>query len=536
MEAYARGPIATTLRKSLGDAFLETAARFPDRIAISSRHQKLRITWSEYAHGAQQVAAGLRALGLKRGDRVGVWATNCVEWVMLQFGTALAGIVLVSINPAYRCGELSFVLNKSRIRALFLHERDQRTDYLSVLEESRAGQSLALDHVICLNTPDWPGFLRPPDGIICRPDPGEPANMQYTSGTTGSPKGVLLTHVNLVNNGRFIGQYLELTEGDRICIPVPLFHCFGSVIGTVTAAVHGASCIFPAATFDPAATLEAIEADQATAIYGVPAMFIAELNHPEFSRFRLTSLRTGMMAGAPCPIEIMWRVVEELHCPQMLVGYGQTESTPIITMSRANDSLETRCTTVGCPLPETEVRIASPDGTTLNAGEQGELLARGYMVMKGYDGEPEATARAIDPDGWLHTGDLAVMCPDGYFRITGRAKDMIIRGGENISPREIEELLHTHPSVTDVQVIGIPDARLGETVVAWVRLKDGASADEEEIRAYCRAKLAYFKVPQYVRFVDSYPTTLSGKVKKFKMREFEIEARGVSNAGQQQTA
>jgi fatty-acyl-CoA synthase len=292
----------------------------------------------------------------------------------------------------------------------------------------------------------------------------------------------------------------------------------------------------PAATFDPVATIEAVEADQATAIYGVPAMFIAELNHPEFSRFRLTTLRTGMMAGAPCPIEIMRRVVEDLHCPQMLVGYGQTESTPIITMSRVDDSLETRCTTVGCPLPETEVRIASPDGKTLNVGEQGELLARGYMVMKGYDGEPEATGRAIDPDGWLHTGDLAVMRLDGYFRITGRAKDVIIRGGENISPREIEELLHTHPSVADVQVIGIPDTRLGETVVAWVRLKNGATADEEEIRAYCRTKLAYFKVPQYVRFVDSHPTTLSGKVKKFKMREFEIEARGVRDVGQQHTA
>jgi fatty-acyl-CoA synthase len=432
MKAYARGPAAMILRRTVGDAFLETAARVPDGLAISSRHQELRLTWSEYAHAAQQVAAGLRALGLKPGDRIGVWATSCVEWVMLQFGASLAGVVLVTINPAYRSGELSFVLKKSRLRALFLRERDQRMDYISILEESRAGQSLALEHVIRLNTPDWPSFLRAPDDIVCQPDPEEPANMQYTSGTTGSPKGVLLTHVNLVNNARFISHYLRLTEKDRICVPVPLFHCFGSVIGTMTAAVAGAACIFPAASFDPLATLEAIDADDATAIYGVPAMFIAELNYPEFSRFRLSSLRTGMMAGAPCPIEIMRRVVEDMHCPQLLVGYGQTESTPIITMSHVDDSVEMRCTTVGCPLPETEVRIASFDGNTLDVGEEGELLARGYMVMKGYDGEPEATARAIDPEGWLHTGDLAVMRSNGYFRITGRAKDMIIRGGENI--------------------------------------------------------------------------------------------------------
>jgi fatty-acyl-CoA synthase len=536
MQAYAQGPAGTILHKSIGEAFLETAERFPGRLAISSRHQHLQLTWSDYAFAAERVAAGLRALGLTPGDRAGVWATTCAEWVMLQFGCALAGVVLVNINPAYRSIELSFVLMKSRIRALFLHERDHRADYRAVFEESRAGQTLALEHVIYLNSPDWPAFLREPDGVVCRPHPEQPANLQYTSGTTGSPKGVLLTHVNLVNNGRFIAQYLRLSEQDRICIPVPLFHCFGSVIGTMTAAMTGAACIFPAATFDPLATLEAIDAGQATAIYGVPGMFIAELNHPEFSRFQLTSLRTGIMAGAPCPIEVMKRVVCDMHCPQMLVGYGQTESTPIITMSHVEDSVETRCTTVGCPLPETEVRIASPDGRTLSAGEQGELLARGYMIMAGYDGEPEATARAIDSEGWLHTGDLAVMRPDGYFKITGRAKDMIIRGGENISPREVEEFLHTHPSISDVQVFGIPDERLGEIVVAWVRPKPGHTADEEEIRAYCRKKLAYFKVPQHVRFVDAYPTTLSGKVQKFKMREFEIESRGLASFAAQPTA
>jgi fatty-acyl-CoA synthase len=536
MESYARGPRGTVLRRSIGDVFLETAERFPGRLAISSRHQNRRLTWAEYAEAAQSVAAGLRALGLAPGDRAGVWATNCVEWVMLQFGCALAGVVLVNVNPAYRSHELSFVLRKSRMRVLFLHEQDRRSNYRAILEESRAGQSLTLEHVIYLDSPQWTAFLRKPDGLVCRPDPDDPANIQYTSGTTGTPKGVLLTHANLVNNGRFIAECMRAGEQDRICIPVPLFHCFGCVIGTMTAAVTGAAAIFPAAGFDALATLEAIDADEATAIYGVPAMFIAELNHPEFHRFRFPALRTGVMAGAPCPIEIMRRVVAGMRCSEMLVAYGQTESSPVITMSRVHDDLETRCTTVGRALPETEVRIASPDGRTVPAGEQGELLARGYMVMRGYDQEPEATARAIDAEGWLHTGDLAVMRPDGCFKITGRARDMIIRGGENIYPREIEEFLHTHPKISDVQVIGVPDERLGEAVVAWVRLKPGETAGEEEICAFCRAKLAHFKVPQYVRFVDSYPMTLSGKVQKFRMRQREIEERGLHKAAGQQTA
>jgi fatty-acyl-CoA synthase len=536
MLSYARGPAGTIVRQTVGETFLETAARFPDHLAVSSRHQGVRLTWAEYALAAMRAAAGLRALGLAPGDRAGVWATNCAEWMYLQFGCALAGIVLVNINPSYRSHELSYVLRRSRIRALFLNARDRRTDYLAILEAARAAQSPTLEHVICFDTTAWPAFLREPDGVVCRPDPEEPANMQYTSGTTGAPKGVLLTHLNLVNNGRFIAQYLELTEADRICLPVPLFHCFGCVIGTMTAATAGAASILPAATFDPLETLAAIDADQATAIYGVPAMFISELDHPEFSRFRFTSLRTGIMAGAPCPVEIMKRVVTEMHCPRMLVAYGQTESTPVITMSRVADTVETRCATVGCALPETEVRIASPLGETVEAGEEGELLARGYMVMKGYDEDPEATARAVDTEGWLHTGDIAVMREDGYFRITGRAKDMIIRGGENVSPREIEEFLHTHPKIAEVQVIGIPEERLGEAVAAWIRLKAGESAGEEEIRAYCREQLAYFKVPQHIRFVDEFPMTLSGKVQKFRMRQFEIESMGLQKAAGQHTA
>lgn len=537
MQSYTRGPQGTVVRAPIGEVFLATAARFPQRLAVVSRHQNVRLTWAQYAHEALRAAAGLRALGLAPGDRVGVWATNCVEWVTLQFGCALAGVVLVNVNPAYRSHEMSFVLRKSRMQALFLHREDRRTNYQALLEESRAGQQLALEHVIHLGSPDWQSFLREPDGVVASPDPGEPANMQYTSGTTGVPKGVLLTHVNLVNNGRFIGEYLRLSEEDRIAIAVPLFHCFGCVIGTMTAAVTGAASVFPCATFDPLATLDAIDREQCTAVYGVPAMFIAELQHPEFARFDLASLRTGVMAGAPCPIEVMKRVVGEMHCPELVVCYGQTESAPVIAMSRVDDSVETRCTTVGSALPETEVRIASPaTGETVPVGEQGELLARGYMVMRGYDDEPEATSRAIDAEGWLHTGDLAMMRPDGYLRITGRAKDMIIRGGENIYPREIEEFLYTHPKISDVHVVGLPDERLGETVLAWIKLKPGETADEEEIRGFCKARLAHFKVPQYVKFVEEFPMTLSGKVQKYRIRQQEIAERGLENAARRETA
>ncbi len=529
MDSYSRGPAGEIQSQPIGDAFLETARRCKDGLAVVSRHQAVRFTWEQYAWEARRTAAGLRALGLRPGDRAGLWATNCVEWVMLQFGCALAGVVLVNVNPAYRSHELSFVLKKSRMQALFLREKDQRSDYRAILEESRAGQDLDLNEVIYLDTPDWRSFLREPDGVLPPVDPDEPANIQYTSGTTGRPKGVLLTHVNLVNNGRFIGQYLRLTERDRICLPVPLFHCFGSVIGTMTGAVTGAAAIFPSASFDAAATLRAVELDRATALYGVPAMFIAELQDPALPTTDLSSLRTGVMAGAPCPIQVMKRVLTEMHCPEIVVGYGQTESSPIITMSRVDDDLETRCTTVGCAVPETEVRIAAPEtGETLPAGQQGELLARGYMVMKGYDGEPEATASAVDADGWLHTGDLAVMRPDGYFRITGRARDMIIRGGENIYPREIEEFLHTHPKISDVQVVGLPDQRMGEIVMAWVRLKPGEAAGEDEIQDFCRERLAHFKIPRHIRFVDEFPMTLSGKVQKFKIRQFEIQARGLA--------
>jgi len=546
MLSYTRGPQTPILEKTIGQALAETAANYPSRDALIAPHQNARLTWRELAEQAERVAVGLLAWGLQPGDRVGVWATNCVEWILLQLGCARAGLVLVNVNPAYRSHELGYVLRKSRMRALFLHERDARADYRAILEESRAGQDLPLEHVIYLGQTSWsrmlePGGSLPPEAaspqafVVPRVD--EVVNIQYTSGTTGSPKGVLLTHRNLVNNAWLIGQRVKMTAQDRICVPVPLYHCFGCVIGSLVAVVTGAALILPAAQFDPLATLQAVHAERATAIYGVPTMFIAELEHPEFGRFDLTSLRTGIMAGAPCPIEIMKRVVDQMHCREMTIAYGQTEASPVVTLSQVDDPLELRVSTVGCALPNTEVKIVSTDtGETVPAGQQGELCARGYLVMKGYDQEPEATCRAVDPDGWLHTGDLAAMQPDGYYRITGRAKEMIIRGGENIYPREIEEFLYANPKIADVQVVGLPDRKLGETVLAWIRLRAGETATEQEIREFCRGRIAHFKIPQHIRFVDSFPLTVTGKVQKFRIREQEIRQRGLEQVAKIETA
>jgi fatty-acyl-CoA synthase len=537
MQSYARGPDASIRHKTIDDAFRETAGRFPDRAAVVVRHQGVRLTWSELDREVDRAAAGLRALGLRAGDRAGVWATNCLEWVLLQFGCARAGVVQVNVNPAYRSHELAFVLRKSGMKALFLHEADRRSNYRALFEEARAGQDLALEHVTYFGTPDWTQFLREREGADEELDPAAPINIQYTSGTTGNPKGVLLSHVNLINNARFIGQWLRLTESDRICIPVPLYHCFGCVGGTLVAAVTGATMIFPAPSFDPLATLAAAQDERATVIYGVPTMFIAQLDHPEFSRFDLTSLRTGIMAGAPCPVEVMKRVVNQMHCHEMTIAYGQTETSPLITMSPVNASVELRCSTVGCTFPATEVRVVDPaSGETLPVGQQGELITRGYLVMKGYDQEPEATARAIDADGWLHTGDLATMRPDGYFRITGRARDLIIRGGENIYPREIEEFLYTHPKISDVQVVGLPDTQLGEIVVAWIRLKPGETETEEGVKSFCRDRIAHFKIPAHIRIVDAFPMTVTGKVQKYRIRQMEIQERGLQTAAKTETA
>ena len=536
MLSYARGPAEPLLEKTIGQVLADTVARFPDREAIVVRHQKVRRTWRELASDVEAAGRGLAGLGLNPGDRAGVWSSNCLEWFVLQLACARVGVVLVNVNPAYRSHELAYVLRKSRMRTLFLREKDARADYRAILNDCREGTPL--EHAIYLDHDSWRDMLScgidPPPGPS---DPNEVVNIQYTSGTTGSPKGVLLTHRNIVNNAYLIARWLRATEQDRLCMPVPMYHCFGCVMGSLLCCITGTTLVMPAPQFDALASLEAIEAERATMLYGVPTMFIAQLDHPEFRRFNVSSLRTGIMAGAPCPVEVMRRIVEDMYCREMTIAYGQTESSPVITMSRADDSLDLRVSTVGCAMPETEAKIVSRvNGETLPVGEQGELCTRGYLVMKGYDGEEEATRRAIDADGWLHTGDLGLMREDGYFRITGRAKDMLIRGGENIYPREIEEFLYTHPKVSDVQVVGLPDARLGEAVLAWIKLKPGESATEQEIREFCKGKIAHFKIPEYIRFVDAFPMTVTGKIQKFRIREIEVAERGLGKVATRETA
>ncbi|MBI3474066.1 MAG: AMP-binding protein [Candidatus Solibacter usitatus] len=526
-----RGPEEPLLDKTIGQALAETVARFPDHEALIVRHQNTRLCWSEFDREVERTARGLAGLGLAPLDRVGIWSSNCLEWVLLQMACARAGFILVNVNPAYRSHDLRFVLRKSRMRALFLWEKDARADYRAILEEARAGQDLALEHVIWLGTDSWPRMLANGRDLPARPVlPDDPTNIQYTSGTTGSPKGVLLTHRSLLNNAWLTGLWQSITEQDRICSPFPLYHCAGCVVAVLTAMLRGAAVVLPSAQFDARAVLGAIHAERATIVGGVPTMFIAELEHPEFAHFDLRSLRAAWMGGAPCPVELLRRVKENMHGAQVSVVYGQTEASPIITMSAPDDSNEQRAGTVGCAMPNTEVKIVSPlNGETIPIGEQGELCTRGYLVMAGYDEEPEATRRAIDAEGWLHTGDLAVMRPDRHFHITGRAKEMIIRGGENIYPREIEEFLFTHPKIADVAVVGLPDRKLGEVLLAWIRLAPGESAAEEEIREFCRGRIAHFKVPQHIRFVESFPMTVTGKVQKFRIREMEIEALGLDS-------
>ncbi len=536
-QSYARGPERPLLEMTIGDLLKRTADRFPDRLAVASRHQEKRLTWAELSAEADRVARGLWGLGIRRGDRVGLWSTNCIEWVMMHMGCARAGAALVNVNPAYRSHELQFTLTRSRMKALFLWHKDKRADYEEILNRARHGLDLELEHTIYFDTAEWPALLeaegRLPDHVAI----DDVANIQYTSGTTGLPKGVMLTHHNVVNNGQYLAQGFHYTEQDQIVIPVPLFHCYGCVIGTMSAVNSGAALILPNWTFDARATLKAIHEERATSVYGVPAMYVAEFGLPDFASYDTTCLRTGMMSGAPCPVELMKRVLEEMHIGELVIAYGQTETSPVVTMSDAADTLEIRVNTVGRAMPQTEIRIASLEtGETLPFGQQGEVGVRGYALMKGYDGDAEGTAQVIGPDGWLHTGDLGVMRADGCIHITGRSRDVIIRGGENIYPREVEEFLYTCPKVGEVQVIGIPNARLGEIVVAWIRLRPGLEATEEEIRAFCQGQIAYYKVPEHVRFVDEFPATLSGKIQKYKMREFEIEARGLEDVAKTATA
>jgi len=533
-QSYARGSARPLLEFTVGDLLHRTADRFPDRLAVASRHQDRRLTWAGLSAEADRVARGLWALGIRRGDRVGLWSTNCIEWIIMHMGCARAGAALVNVNPAYRSHELGFTLTRSRMKALFLWHSDKRANYEEILGRARHGLDLALEHTIYFDSPEWPALLDAEGRLPDRVAADDVANIQYTSGTTGLPKGVMLTHHNVVNNGQFLAQGFHYTEQDKIVVPVPLFHCYGCVIGTMSAVNSGAAVILPNWTFDARATLKAVHDERATSVYGVPAMYVAEFGLDDFASYDTTSLRTGMMSGAPCPVELMKRVLDEMHIRELVIAYGQTETSPVVTMSDAADSLEVRVNTVGRAMPQTDIMIANLETReTVPRGQQGEVCVRGYALMKGYDGDPEGTAQVIQPDGWLRTGDLGVMREDGCIHITGRSRDVIIRGGENIYPREVEEFLYTHPKIGEVQVIGIPNVRLGEIVVAWIRLRPGLKPDvdatEQEIRAFCQGQIAYYKIPEHVRFVTEFPATLSGKIQKYKMREFEIEARGLQD-------
>jgi len=537
VSSYACGPARPLSELAIGDLLHRTASQFPDRLAVASRHQDRRLTWAELSAQADRVARGLWSLGIRRGDRVGLWSTNCIEWIMMHMGCARAGAALVNVNPAYRSHELQFTLTRSGMKALFLWHKDKRADYEEILGRARHGLDLALEHTIYFDSPDWPALLDAEGRLPEHVSVDDVANIQYTSGTTGLPKGVMLTHHNVVNNGQFLAQGFHYTERDKIVVPVPLFHCYGCVIGTMSAVNSGAAIILPNWTFDARATLKAVHEERATSVYGVPAMYVAEFGLDDFKSYDTSSLRTGMMSGAPCPVELMKRVLDEMHCRELVIAYGQTETSPVVTMSDAADSLDIRVNTVGRAMPQTEIMIASLETReAVPRGQQGEVYVRGYALMKGYDGDPESTAHVIQPDGWLRTGDLGVMREDGCIHITGRSRDVIIRGGENIYPREVEEFLYTYPKVSEVQVIGIPNERLGEIVVAWVRLRPGMQATEEEVKAFCQGQIAYYKIPEHVRFVTEFPATLSGKIQKYKMREFEIEARGLQAVATAATA
>ena len=538
MLSYARGPEAPILEKTIHEAFADAARLDPGHEALVVCHQDVRLTYAGLAARVEQTARGLAGLGLRPGDRVGIWAGNCLEWILIQLGCARAGLVLVNVNPAYRSVDLAYVLRKSRMRALFLRERDARADYRAILEEARAGQELPLRHAVFVGHESWDRMIAGGIDITWDPPrPGEVANIQYTSGTTGSPKGVLLTHRNLVNNAWLLGEWLGVRPAERMVAPLPLYHCAGCVCSVLGMLERGATVILASAQFDAGAVLRAVERERATQLAGVPTMLVAILEHPEFDTFDLGSVRTIWAGGAPCPVELMKRVKDRIRPDRLIVLYGQTESSPIITMAHPDDPYEICVRTIGLPLLNTEVKIVSPiTGKTLPAGEQGELCTRGYHVMKGYDEEPQATARAIDAEGWLHTGDLAVMETNEHFHITGRSKEMIIRGGENLFPAEIEAFLVTHPKIAEAYVIGLPDAKLGEAVLAWIRLRAGESATEDEIRAHCEGKIAHFKIPQYFRFVDDFPLTVTGKVQKFRIRQQEIRERGLEEVAKAKMA
>ncbi|GAA0570445.1 AMP-binding protein [Halomonas salifodinae] len=555
--SYVSGISDTPLKgQTIGDCFDATVARFPNREALLSLHQGVRYRWRELQVAVDRTARALLALGVAKGDRVGIWSPNCAEWTLTQFATAKIGAILVNINPSYRTHELEYALKQSGTSTLILQGAFKNSDYVATLAELapelqdgdpatlQSARLPELKRVICLDGERaLPGMLSWQALQARAAEVGaeylaevqaslqfdEPINIQYTSGTTGAPKGATLSHHNILNNGFFVARTMKLSEADRMVIPVPLYHCFGMVMGNLGCMTHGATMIYPGDGFDPESTLRAVAEERATALYGVPTMFIAELEHPGFADFDLSSLRTGVMAGSICPIEVMRKVIDKMHMEEVTICYGMTETSPVSFQTRTDAPLEKRVTTVGTIHPHLEVKLVDPEtGAVVPRGATGELCTRGYSVMLGYWNNPEATAKSIDDAGWMHTGDLASMDEDGYVAIVGRIKDMIIRGGENIYPREIEDFLYTHPAISDVQVIGVPDEKYGEEVMAWVKLSDGESLDEAGLKAFCQGKIAHYKIPRYVKFVDEFPMTVTGKIQKFKMREEATHELGLA--------
>ncbi|MFE5772835.1 AMP-binding protein [Streptomyces sp. NPDC056485] len=537
--SYASGVFEVPLLgDTIGENLDRTVRRFPDRDALVDLAAGRRWTYAEFAADVDALALGLLDLGIAKGDRVGIWAPNRAEWTLVQYATAKIGAILVTVNPAYRSHEVEYVLRQAGIRLLVAAERFKSSDYAGMIEEV-APRCSDLEFTVLLEGPRWTSLLErgragdPADLVRAAAElsADDPVNIQYTSGTTGFPKGATLSHHNILNNGFFVGELCHYTEQDRVCIPVPFYHCFGMVMGNLACTSHGAAMVIPAQAFDPQATLAAVEAESCTSLYGVPTMFIAELAAPGFDAYDLSSLRTGIMAGSPCPVEVMKEVIDRMGMREVSICYGMTETSPVSTQTRADDSVERRVSTVGRVGPHLEVKVVDPgSGRTVRRGEPGELCTRGYSVMLGYWGEPERTAEAVDAARWMHTGDLAVMDGDGYLSITGRIKDMVIRGGENVYPREIEEFLHGHPDVLDVQVIGVPDTKYGEELMAWVRMREGAPPlTAEAVRAYCDGRLAHFKIPRYVHVVDEFPMTVTGKVRKVEMRETAARLLGLSS-------
>ena len=549
-QSYVHGASATPLLgETVGSLLRRTTAAGPARQALVTRHQNVRWSYAELLRRSEDLAVGLQKLGLEKGDRIGIWAANCSEWVLAQFGTAMAGLILVNINPAYRSHEFDYAIKKSACRALILSPGHKNNDYFASLrasapeiESAEPGKLVSsglpkLEIVIRLGDEQTPGMLNFGDVAAPASDAerkalaefdaalqfDDPINIQFTSGPTGAPKGATLSHHNIVNNGYFIAEAMRLTPDDRLCIPVPYYHCFGMVLGNLACVAKGSCMVSPSEGFDPLATLQTVAEERCTALHGVPTMFIAMLDHPEFGKFDLMSLRTGIMAGSPCPIEVMRRVVDKMHMSEVTIAYGMTETSPVSFQSACDDPLDRRVSTVGRVLPHVEVKIVDQEGRVVPPGVPGELLTRGYSVMRGYWDDEAATAKAIDAARFMHTGDLATLDEEAYCNIVGRLKDMIIRGGENIYPREIEEFLYSHPAIADVQAFGVPDPRFGEELCVWIRRREGAALNEQEVVAFCRAQIAHYKAPRYVRFVDSFPMTVTGKAQKFLMRKTMME-------------